>query len=132
MSGIIKLNELLKSLSPRMQIDDYAFCSVVGSIVDYASLDPVAFVKEDEGLTLILPVCVAQREKFKFEGSFRQITFLVHSSLEAVGLSAAVSAKLASSGIPANIVAGYHHDHIFVPRDKAEEALKLLRELSTS
>ncbi len=131
MNGIIELNELIKSLAPCMQADEYAFCTVPGSIADYADLDPVAIVKEEEGLTLVLPVSVAKREKFEVEGTFRNITLMVHSSLEAVGLTAAVSSKLASSGISANIIAGYYHDHIFVPSDKADEAMKLLLGLSS-
>lgn len=132
MSGIIGLNELINSLSPHMQADEYAFCTVIGSIADYAALDPVAFVKEEEGLTLVLPVAVAVRERFKVDRPYKNITLMVHSSLEAVGLTAAVSSKLASCGISANILAGYYHDHVFVPSDKAEEALELLQGLSNS
>lgn len=131
MSGIVGLNELFKSLAPQMQDGDFAFCTVPGSIGDYAVLDPFAIVKEKEGLTLILPVCVAERENFRVEGTFRNITLMVHSSLEAVGLTAAVSSKLAANGIPANVVAGYYHDHVFVPSDKAEEAVGLLQRLSS-
>lgn len=130
MTGTKLLSELLKSLAPHMQTQDYAFCTVTGPIADYVALEPIAFVNEEEGLTLILPVSVAEREKLAFAGSFRKITLMVHSSLEAVGLTAAVSSTLGSHGIPANIIAGYYHDHVFVPCDKADAALQLLRELS--
>lgn len=129
MSGIIGINELIRSLGPRMQEEDFAFCTVPGSIVEYAALDSFAFVREEEGLTLILPVSVAEREMFRFEGTFRKITFTVHSSLEAVGLTAMISSKLAANGIPANVVAGHYHDHVFVPSGKAKEALALLQTL---
>lgn len=66
----------------------------------------------------------------EFEGSFRQITLTVHSSLEAVGLTAAVSTKLAAKGISANVIAAYYHDHIFVQTAKAELALSVLQEFS--
>lgn len=130
MTGTIVLTELIKSISPSMQKGDYVFCTVTGPIADYAALELAALIQEEEGLTLILPVSVAEREKFSFDSTFRKITLTVHSSLEAVGLTAAVSAKLGSCGIPANIVAGYYHDHVFVPSDKAEAALQLLLELA--
>lgn len=132
MSGIVGLDELIKSLSPRLQDEVYAFCTVPGSIGDYAALEPVAFMQEEEGLTLILPLSVAKRQNVRFEGMYRQITLNVHSSLEAVGLTAEVSSTLASNGIPANIIAGYFHDHVFVPGDKAEKAMELLEGLASS
>lgn len=84
---------------------------------------------EAEGLTLVLEKHKAQNSGLQFEGSFCQITLTVHSSLEAVGLTAAVSAKLAAQGISANVIAAYYHDHIFVQSAKAEMALLALKEL---
>jgi len=83
-------------------------------------------------LTLILPVEVAQQARLQFESRFRQITLTVHSSLAAVGLTAAVATKLASHDISANVVAAYYHDHIFVPAEKAESALLALKELGVA
>ena len=54
------------------------------------------------------------------------ITLLVNSTLEEVGLTAAFSAQLAAAGISCNVVAGFHHDHLFVPHDRAAEAIALL------
>ncbi len=65
-----------------------------------------------------------------FEGSYSQITLTVHSSLEAVGLTAAVANKLASKDISANVIAAYYHDHIFVQTSKAEAAVSALKEFS--
>jgi hypothetical protein len=50
----------------------------------------------------------------------------VHSSLEAVGLTAAVAGALTAAGISANVVAAFHHDHVFVPADRAEAAMAQL------
>ena len=68
--------------------------------------------------------------EFPTERHFRCITLRVHSSLHAVGLTAAVSAELARHAVSANVVAGYFHDHVLVPSDRAEEALKHLENLS--
>jgi hypothetical protein len=47
----------------------------------------------------------------------------VHSSLEAVGFLAAITARLAETGISVNVVSAFYHDHLFVPHDRADEAL---------
>jgi hypothetical protein len=41
-------------------------------------------------------------------------------------LTAAVSGELARQNIPCNMVAAYHHDHVFVPSAMAERALQAL------
>lgn len=69
---------------------------------------------------------------FEYESLFKQITLTVYSSLDALGLTAAVARKLASHGISANVVAAYYHDHIFVQKEKADEALLALKELSAA
>lgn len=130
MAGIVELEKLLASMQPEMVAGEYVFCTVAGRLVQYAELDPLATFQEGEGLTLILDKAVAEREEMGFEGVYKQITLRVHSSLDAVGLTAAVSSKLAKHGISANVVAAYYHDHIFVQRDRAEAALSALRELS--
>jgi hypothetical protein len=128
MSGITGLDELLRSMEPKLLQAEFVFCTVSGSLVDYVSLKPTATFFEAEGLTLVLEKHVAQKAGVQFGGSFRQITLTVHSSLEAVGLTAAASTKLANKGISANLVAAYYHDHIFVPSAKAELALLALNE----
>jgi hypothetical protein len=128
MSGITGLDELLRSMEPQLLETEFVFCTVSGSLVDYVSLNPIATFIEKEGLTLVLDKYVAQKTGLQFEGSFRQITLTVHSSLEAVGLTAAVSSKLTDKGISSNVVAAYYHDHIFVQTAKAEMALSALKE----
>ncbi|EHN69063.1 ACT domain-containing protein [Aliivibrio fischeri] len=129
MSGIFELDELLKTMKPELLTQEYVFCSVEGDLKEYISLNPIGTFVEQEGLTLILEKDVALKENIPFEGVFRQITLTVHSSLDAVGLTAAVSTKLASKGISANVVAAFYHDHIFVPSSKAELALSALKEI---
>jgi len=130
MSGITELDELLKSMEPTLLLPEFVFCTVSGPLIDYVALNPIATFVESEGLTLVLQKEVAQQAGLQFEGAFRQITLTVYSSLEAVGLTAAVSEKLAAKGISANVVAAYYHDHIFVQSAKAEKALCALKEFS--
>jgi len=92
-------------------------------------VEPFAMVREAEGLTLVLPRASAERAGLGCHGSFRRIGLMTHSSLEAVGLTAALSGALAAQGISANVIAGYFHDHIFVPAETAAAAVDCLRAL---
>lgn len=129
MSGISNLDKLLNSLSPKLMPQECVFCSLKGTLIDYAHLKPIASFQEAEGLTLVLPKTQAQQQGIKFTAVFSQITLNVHSSLEAVGLTAAVSSALSSANISANVIAAYYHDHIFVPIEKSQLAMDVLKQL---
>ena len=88
-----------------------------------------AAIAEDEGTTYVVTVeqATAAGAPVGFEAAW--LTLTVHSALEAVGLTAAVSAALARAGIACNVLAGYHHDHVLVPVDRADEAVTVLRSL---
>jgi hypothetical protein len=89
----------------------------------------LASFREDEGLSLILPEAVARAEGF--DGTAMAcLTLTVWSSLEAVGLTAAVAQALEAEGIPANVVAAFRHDHVFVPAALAARALAALERLA--
>lgn len=92
--------------------------------------DPIATVREDEGLTLVLSQDEADRHGLAYEAPQAWITLRVHSSLAAVGMTAAVSAALTKAAISCNVVAAFHHDHIFVPLERGEEARRVLAALS--
>ncbi|HCZ9576341.1 TPA: ACT domain-containing protein [Vibrio cholerae] len=130
MSGIKNLELLLQSMSPELMAGDYVFCTVDGALSDYLSLEPIATFREPEGLTLVLEAEKAQQAGLKSSALFSLITLTVHSSLEAVGLTAAFATKLAEHGISANVIAGYYHDHIFVQKEKAQQALQALGEFA--
>ncbi|ULN65476.1 ACT domain-containing protein [Vibrio gigantis] len=130
MTAITDLDILLKSMSPELIEGDYVFCTVEGGLTDYSHLNPMATFREKEGLTLVLTEEAATQAQLNFDGVFSLITLSVHSSLEAVGLTAAFATKLGSYGISANVIAGYYHDHIFVQKHKADEAMSALREFS--
>ncbi len=130
MSGISNLDELLHAMKPKLLEGDYVFCTIQGHLTDYANLNPLATFVEAEGLTLVLLKSTAEQAGLAFNGVFKQITLTVHSSLTAVGLTAAVSKQLADHGISANVMAAYYHDHIFVPLELAEQAVLALQSLS--
>lgn len=132
MAAITDLDTLLQSMSPELVEGNYVFCTVSGGLEQYFHLDPIATFREKEGLTLVLEESVARDANLAFDAVFRLITLTVHSSLEAVGLTAAFASKLAFYGISANVIAGYYHDHIFVQKDKAEAAMAALREFSVA
>lgn len=132
MAGIVELDELLKSMKPEIKNGEYVFCTVDGHYSDYTHLNPLASFVESEGLTLIVSVEAAKKAQLAYESTYRQITLMVHSSLDAVGLTAAVATKLALHDISANVVAAYYHDHIFVQTEKADEAILALQEFSAA
>ncbi|GAA5219050.1 ACT domain-containing protein [Corallincola platygyrae] len=129
-SGILDLKALLTGLEPKLLSEKYVFC--IGTEGQAHRLSPIATFREVEGLTLVLTKAQADEAGLAYEATFRCITLTVHSSLEAVGLTAAVSTALAEQGISANVIAAYYHDHVFVPSERAEEAVNVLRSLSTS
>ena len=116
-------------MSPALLPGEYVFTSVDGDYGDFAELTPLASFVETEGMTLVVPKANAIAGQLDFDSIFRVITLRVHSSLEAVGLTAAVATKLAEKGISANVIAAYYHDHILVPSDKSELAMEALSEL---
>jgi uncharacterized protein len=83
-------------------------------------------VKEGRLTTIVLPVDAAERAGQSTNVQFAWLTLTVLSSLDAVGLTAAVSARLAALGIPCNVLAGYHHDHLLVPVDRVDDAIGAL------
>ena len=131
MTGERDLEKLLESMSPKLMDGEYVFCTFENAQYgDYADLDPLAAIRESEGLTLIIPRSKADDKGLGYESVFKGITLSIHSSLEAVGLTAAFSGKLTEHGISANVVAGFYHDHIFVQRELAQRAVEALIELT--
>lgn len=130
MSGERNLMTLLSSMSPKILPESYVFCSVAGKYGDHCELMPLAAFSESEGLTLVLTKQMADQAQLTYSSVFKGITLMVHSSLDAVGLTAAVSGKLAGKGISANVIAAYYHDHIFVQEEKIGQAIEALNEFS--
>jgi len=129
MQGETDIRIILQQLTPTRNKGEYVFCTVSGSR-EINSDDILGTFREEEGLTVILEKPVADRHGLPYNGIFSWITLNVHSSLEAVGLTAAVSKALAEESISCNMVAANYHDHIFVPLKDSEKAMKVLRQLS--
>jgi len=124
--GESNLVTLLRNLSPVLA-GQWVF-AVASDARAFAHLDPLMSFREAEGVTAIVRIDQAEGLDVRFEAT--RIDLNVHSSLNAVGMTAAVSQALAERGIPTNIVAAAHHDYLFVPTPQAEIAMKVLVELT--
>jgi uncharacterized protein len=124
----VDLALILRELNPELRPGSFVFTTMASVPAD---LDYVAVVSEDEGTTVVLPRESADARGLPYDYVAAQITLTVRSSLAAVGLTAAVTTALAAAGISANVVAGFHHDHLFVPAGRATAALAVLRSLTT-
>ena len=129
MSGERDLKTLLSSLTLAVSDTVYVFATMPDG--EYPQgLAPIMQFHEAEGLTLIVPLAQAQAHQISYEFAARMITLNIHSSLEAVGFMAHISTRLAQAGIPVNPVAGFYHDHLFVPCEKTDEAIALLKAIA--
>ena len=130
MHGETDLGTLLEGMSPRLHPGVWAFATLPPGMPEPAGLSPLMRYVEDEGVTLILDAAAAADAGLETVFPCRRITLHIHSALEAVGFMAAIAQALAQAGIGCNPVAGYFHDHLFVPADRAEDAMAVLERLS--
>ena len=130
MTGITDLETLLASMEPELQPGEFVFCTLPPGVELERDVAALATFMEKEGLTLIVDAAIAARLDCPKSAPMRQISLKVHSSLEAVGLTAAIAAELTRHGISANVVAAFYHDHIFVGAADAERAVMALKALS--
>lgn len=130
MTGEKNLDILLSSMKPCLNTGEYVYCTVqeLGTI---NISDCVMIFREAEGLTLILKKEIADDHGLQYSYIAGWITLTVHSSLEAVGLTAAFSKALAKENISCNVVAGYFHDHIFINKNDSVKAMDVLQYLSS-
>ncbi len=119
---------MIAAMAPRRRPGSFAFVTCPdAATAARAAPQAIASFAEDEGLSLVLPFEVARALGFPDPQPMACLTLSVHSALDGVGLTAAVATALTECGIPCNMVAAFHHDHAFVPEDRAEEALQALR-----
>ena len=129
MTGETDLLKLVKDMKPELNHGEYVYC-LAASKADAFMLDPLCYFLEKEGVTVILPREKADALDIPYSTICAWITLTVHSSLEAIGLTAEVSKALTEAKISCNVVAAFYHDHIFIPMKDAERALGALQKLT--
>lgn len=112
-------------LAPELQPGTYVFCVDDGT----SKVVPIATMREKEGLTVVLRREDADQARLPYGLVLAWITLNLQTTLDQVGITAGVSAALARAGIACNVIAGFHHDHLFVPAHRGNEALAILRAL---
>lgn len=126
--GETDLQRLLAGLAPELAARPRAIRSQpTGEAVP---ADAIMLFREQEGTTIIVAVDDVAVADTQDKALWAQITLPIHSSLEAVGMLAAIASTLAARDIPCNAVSAYYHDHLFVPWARRDEAIGALRELS--
>ena len=130
MTGEANLSILIRTLHPVLNEGEYVFCRVKDlDNIDFGHL--LFHFKESEGITIVVGKEYADASNLEYHNIFSWISLEVHSSLNAVGLTATFSNALYEEGISCNVVAAFYHDHIFVARKDAENAMDTLQKLST-
>jgi hypothetical protein len=128
MEGEINLNTILENLNPVLNAGEYVFTKV--DSIDHIAFSKILFLfKEKEGITVVLEKRFAEELNLTFSYIASWITLEVHSSLAAVGLTAAFSRALGNANISCNVVAAYLHDHIFIDKNDALKAIEVLLKL---
>ena len=129
MSPERNLAVLLRDMAPTLTSPRYVFCAFPDHRLP-DGVEAICLFREAEGLTAIVEKTLAEALGLSWSFESRLITLEIHSDLAAVGFLATVCTALARAGIPCNAVSAYYHDHIFVPVDRAEQAMEVLRSLA--
>ncbi|MEM9465497.1 MAG: ACT domain-containing protein [Actinomycetota bacterium] len=132
MSGMTDLAAMLASLTVSVRNERYTFVTLPPDTAPPLGDGVEAIVREAEGDTVVATVdrAVAAGWPIDFEAAW--LTLEIHSALEAVGLTAAFSAALADAEISCNVLAGFHHDHLLVPAERADDAVAAIAALRES
>jgi hypothetical protein len=125
---ITDLDELLRSLEPRLNPGVYVFVSLPAG-QPFEPATAVAFIRETAGVSVVMDAAAAAAAGFTVAQTYAWISLSVHSDLQAIGLTAALARVLAAARIGCNVVAGARHDHLFVPAQQAQAAMLELRSL---
>lgn len=129
MTGETNLNRLLANMTATLTEDVFVFATLPGRDIP-DGLSALMVYQEAEGTTLIVTRDQAVQYGVAYEFPCRRITLNVHSALEAVGFIARISTALSEAGMGVNPVAGFFHDHLFVPDGREQDAMTVLHEVS--
>jgi hypothetical protein len=122
--------DMISGMSPELQPGVFVFVTTHDpALVAQLSPRAVSTFREQEGLSMIVPVELAAQTGLNTDSPMRCITLNVYSALNGVGLTAAVSTALGNGSIPCNMVAAFHHDHVFVPSELCDQAMDILLDL---
>lgn len=130
-TGERDLDALLSNMKPEMLNGTFVFSAIPQNESVPAGLNPLLTFREQEGTTLVISREEAEAAGLRYAFPSRLITLTVHSALDAVGFLAAITARLAEAGISVNAVSAFHHDHLLVPDDRADEAMAVLHGISS-
>ncbi len=131
MNGETNISKLISGMSPKLNQGEYVFCTIK-DVDKIDRKDTICEFKEKEGTTIVITKDKAEELELSYGYVASWITLMVHSSLEAVGLTAKFSTELAKNNISCNVIAGYYHDHIFVDSKDSEKAMLVLTALTKS
>jgi hypothetical protein len=133
MAGETNLASMLESLTVTVRPDQYVVVTFgPGESIPALGNGVAAVIDEHEGPTVVATVKRAAYDGWAHDFVAAWLTLDVHSALEAVGLTAAFSRQLGRAGIPCNVIAGFHHDHILVPHDKSDAAVAVIEALAAT
>ncbi|WP_092236109.1 ACT domain-containing protein [Bradyrhizobium sp. Gha] len=130
MTGERDLDALLQNMKPEMLDGIFVFCTIAPSASIPAFISPILTFREREGATLVISREQAEAAGLPYALPSRLITLTVHSALDAVGYLAAITTRLAAAGFSVNAVSAVSSRSLFVPTDRAHEAMAMLEELS--
>lgn len=131
MPGEKNLSALLKGMQPTLHQGEFVFC-ITSNAGEIPLTEIIGLFKEAEGYTVVVRKELADQYKLSYAFIAAWITLNVHSSLDAIGLTAAFSTALSAEGISCNIIAAYYHDHIFVAKQDAAKAMAVLGRFADS
>ena len=121
---------MLAAMMPDLQQGCYVFCTTDDTaMIDMLAGKSLALFREQEGTTLVLDEAAAREHGFDTTLRMSRIVLKIFSALDGVGLTAAVATALADHGIACNMMAAYHHDNVFVPTHREQDALIVLKDV---
>jgi hypothetical protein len=126
---VTELERLLAGMEPELIPGEFVFVERPAGLPEEIVL---AAVQEQEGQSVVMRREHADERSLQYGFVAAWITLRVNSALDAIGLTAAVSTRLAENRISCNVLAGLRHDHLLVPAGDAGSAMQALTDLSAS